>query len=361
MKNDEADRQEEQCQPPIERARELEMALMLLLLVNIRKVLENDSKSARALALNGIRKEVKNETKAFLKDQKKLISSSLSEVNKSAYNDLDKRSKKLIKSSTFVQQYADESYDYFKKYMKTSGINYALNKNTNIYQFFTTFIEQNVKDVVDGKTTIDDAISKAIDNLAKNGIKVVDYASGTTRSVETFVRQQMLYAAKESVQELRIANAKKDNITIWEFDAHANARPSHQEWQGKRYDITGKYYPKLNDLTNGEEKDYGCRHRAYPVYNKDDPYMFTKEQLENINTKPFDWNGKTYDGYEATQQMRYMERKIRKDKQRIKMKEEQGLDVTNEKYLLKKHNKEYSSFCNAFGTYRRSNRLKIAP
>lgn len=357
---DEQEKQEEQCQTSIDIARAFEMSIFLMMLGKIRKVLSDGSKRAKATALHEIRKYVKEETKAFLKQEKEAVRHDLMLVGESAYDNLDKRSKKQIKCNTFVSSYAKDTDDYFKKYMKTSGNNYILDKNTNIYQFFNNFIEQNVKDVVDGKVPIEKAISDAVDKLAQNGLKIVDYASGRTRSVEVFVRQQMLYASKESVQDLRIANAKKDGITIWEFDAHPNARPSHQKWQGKRYDETGKYYPKVDELTHGEHKDFGCKHDAFPVYNKDDPYMFTKEQLENINTEPFEWNGKTYDGYEATQKMRAQERTIRDYKKRIKMKKEQGVDTTKDEFLLKKHNAEYTSFCKTFGTYRRSNRLKIA-
>ena len=359
MKNEE-ERNEEQCQESINRARELEMALMILLTVNIKKTLENDSKSARANALNIIRKSIKKETKSFLNDEKELVLNDLTKVGDNAYENLDSRSNKKINPEQFTKKKARESSDYFKKFMKTKGTNFVYDKNMDVYRYFNVFIERNVKDVVDGKVTIDEAVSKAIDELSRNGVKVIDYASGTTRSIEAFVRQQMLYASKESVQELREANAEEDGITIWEFDAHANARPSHQVWQGKRYDTTGKDYPTLEELTHGEEKDYGCKHRAYPVYSKDDPYMFSKDQLKNMNTKPFKFKDKTYDGYNATQKMRYMERRIREYKKRIKLKEEMGIDTTNDKFLLKKHNKEYSQFCKAFGTYRRSNRLKIA-
>lgn len=357
---DEAKREEEQTQDAVDRASEFEMAIMLLLLGKIRKVMENDTPKARAEALNDIRKSIKKETTKFLTDEKRIVKDNLQAVGEKAYKSLDSRSKKLVKPSALTSKHAEEACDYFKKYMKTSGTNYALNKNTNIYQFFTTFIEQNVKDVVDGVTTVDDAVSKAIDTLSANGIKVIDYKSGISRNVDVFVRQQMQYAAKESVQDLREENAKKDGVTIWEFDAHANARPSHQKWQGKRYDTTGKEYPTLEQLTHGEHKDYGCNHHAFPVYNKEDPYMYTKEELKNINTKPFEWNGKMYEGYEAKQKMRQQERTIKEYKRRVHLLESQGLDATKAKFLLKKHSAEYTSFCKAFGTYRRSNRLKIS-
>lgn len=356
----EAERDEKQTTEPVERASAFEMSIMLLLIKKIKDVLKTGTKRAKSEAINEIRKQVSSETKKFLNDEKKLVSTALEKVGYDAYEEIDERSFKKIKPKALLPKYEKEVNDNFKKYMKSKGTNYALNRDTNIYQFFNIFIEKNVSDVVDGKVPIEDAIADAINTLSKTGIKLIDYKSGITRNVDVYVRQQMLYAAKESTQELREENAKEDGITIWEFDAHPNARPSHQVWQGKRYDTTGKYYPTLDELTHGEHKDYGCKHRAFPVYNRKDKPMYTKKQLKNINTEPFVWNGKKYDGYEATQEMRKQERKIRELKRCLNLQAENDIDTTETNYKLKKADKEYTSFCKAFGTYRRNNRLNIA-
>lgn len=94
---DEQEKQEEQCQTSIDIARAFEMSIFLMMLGKIRKVLSDGSKRAKATALHEIRKYVKEETKAFLKQEKEAVRHDLMLVGESAYDNLDKRSKKQIK------------------------------------------------------------------------------------------------------------------------------------------------------------------------------------------------------------------------------------------------------------------------
>ena len=169
----------------------------------------------------------------------------------------------------------------------------------------------------------------------------------------------MQYAEKESSQEINNKCAKDMGVTVFEFDAHANARPTHKKWQGKRYDTKGKLYPSLYELTHGEEKDYGCRHFAQPVWDVDMPYAYTKEQLKNIDTKPFTFQGKKYEGYEARQYQRELERNIRALKREVILLDNQGLGSTEAKIKLKHANAVYKAFSSEMGDRVHNDRLRI--
>ena len=58
-----------------------------------------------------------------------------------------------------------------------------------------------------------------------------------------------------------------------------------------------------------------CLHSAYLIIGISEP-TYTEEQLRNIDPKPFTYEGKKYTAYEAQQQMRKMERAMRKQKDR---------------------------------------------
>lgn len=342
-------------QESVEQAREFELSIFLLLTHHISKTLSKNE--TKALALSEIRKSISRETKNALKVLKEYVGAELTAVNEAEYEVLKKKAPKLISYNKNLGKYIDDCDEYFRKYMKSGGTNYVVGKNQHVLQYFNTFIEQNVKSVVDGTTSVNDAVKKAINELSSTGLKVINYENGTTRNIDVFVRQQIQFASKESTHELREEFAKKNGITIWEFDAHANARPSHQQWQGKRYDTTGRYYPTLDELTHGEHEEFGCKHIRFPVFSKDDPYMFSKKDLDSIDTKPFVWNGKEYDGYSATQHQRKLERNIRALKREKSLLNENGLDDKETSYKLKMKNAQYSSFCKAFGTYKRNDRL----
>lgn len=341
-------KQENNAQDTVDIAQALDFALMVLLLGEIEKTLREPKNKDESI--NNIRKGIKLSVNKYLP----LMIASANKVLKNNYsqitNDLKGNIPKYIANN--------DVEDYFKKYIKTKGTNFVIGKQ-GIPQFFTNFIEQEVKSVVDGTATVEDAIKKAISNLAKNEIKIIDYDSGVTRNIDVWCRQQMLYAQKQSTQDIRERYAKENDITIFEFDAHPNARPTHQVWQGKRYDTTGKYYPTLNELTHGEHNDYNCKHRAFPVYDKDNKYMFTKEQLDNINTKPFQWKGKEVDGYEGTQLMRRYEREIRAIKREMNLNDRYNIDNTKLKAKASKKRQEYKELCKKMGTYQRTNRLTV--
>ena len=107
-----------------------------------------------------------------------------------------------------------------------------------------------------------------------------------------------------------------------EVTAHAGARPSHAEWQGRRYSLSGKSkeYPSLEEATGygtGDGlKGWNCRHDFYPVFEFSPP-AYTEEQLANIDPPPIEYNGKTLTYYECTQKQRVMETAMRKTKREI--------------------------------------------
>ena len=64
-------------------------------------------------------------------------------------------------------------------------------------------------------------------------------------------------------------------------------------------------------------KGANCRHDFYPVIEGISEPSYTEEELKNIDPPPFEYNGKTYTYYEATQRQRAMERSMRKTKREI--------------------------------------------
>lgn len=347
MREDE--RQEKDSEKVVDYTRILELMLLGGLIGEIVAVLEG--KYSREIALknirNNIKKEVGNVLPSLLESVDEVFDKNIEDTLSDYVVDVDLDERKMALRNRF------------KDYIRTDGRNFVVGAKTGLPQYFATFVEKEIADVVSGETTVARAVEKAINELSKVGLKVIDYDSGITRNIDVWARQEMIFAQKESSQDIRNTFAKANDITIWEFDAHANARESHKVWQGKRYDTTGRYYVTLDKLTHGEEKDYGCRHRAYPVWNIQDDYMFTDKELKSLDTKPFVFRGREYNGYEATQRQRAYERSIRAMKRERNMREDAGLDITKITKRLNRENREYSDFCKAMGTYRRSDRTKV--
>ena len=354
---------EERERKSVKRASVFELGMMIFISNKIREVLEkNTEENAKfneilAKSLVDLRKFTKKESKSLKKDVIKESKKDLEENKQGTLDLIKEASGKPIKKKLKMDLQNDTSKRW-KKYIKSNANTYAIGKD-KLPVFFTKIVQEEVKNVVGGKCTIDDSCRKAISKLADSGVKIVEYDTGVKRNVDVWVRQQMQYAEKESSQEINNKCAKDMGVTVFEFDAHANARPTHKKWQGKRYDTQGKLYPSLYELTHGEEKDYGCRHFAQPVWNVDMPYAYTKEQLKNIDTKPFTFQGKKYEGYVARQYQRELERNIRALKREVILLDNQGLSSTEAKIKLKHANATYKAFSSEMGDRVHNDRLRI--
>ncbi len=348
----ERDKQQvELAQETVDIAQELEGILLIYLVGKIAKALE--STETKPEDLSDIRNEIAKEVAIYLP----LLTSSSNKVIKDSFDKVAEELKGNIPK--YSNSFAEDTKEYWKKYIKTKGTNFIVgDSGQKIPQYFTNVCDKYIKEIVEGSTNIDKAIDEIVNDLAKNGIKAMDYESGITRQIDVLARQQVVYAERQSTQDLIDKWAKENNHTIFEFSAHPNARPTHKLWQGKRFDTTGKEYPTLQELTHGENKDYNCRHYYFPV-NKEDPYLYTKKELNNLETKPFEFKGKRYDGYQGTQLMRKYERDIRALKRKKALKESLGEDTNDIEVRIRKKNKEYREVCKLMDTYPRNNRLKV--
>lgn len=342
---------EQNTQYSVDIAQLFEFAIMLLILNEFEKVAKGGN---QAESTNKIRKEATKEVDVFKKSLEIGILATLNNVNNSTLEGLNNA--KDIKYYD-VSKHADNMLENVKKYVKSKGIVLDGQKMEN---FFYNLCRDEATKVVNGEILLEDAIKNACHKLGQSGVSIVTY-DNTTRKVDVFVRQELLYASKQSYQDIQFKYAEDNNITVFETDAHPDARPTHQVWQGKRWDTTGKLYPTFEELShgNGDYNDYNCLHVVDPVANPDAPLRYTEDQLNNINTKPFDFRGKTYGGYEAKQRMRYLERQIRACKREKNLLDKKGLDNAKVSQKLKNWQSEYSQFCKAYGTYQRTNRTRV--
>ena len=342
---------EQNTQDSVDIAQAFEFAIMLLILNEFEKVAKGGN---QAESTNSLRNKSSKEVDTFKKSLEIGILATLNKANNSTLEGI--KNAKDIKYYD-VSKHADNVLDNVKKYIKSKGV--VLN-GEKMETFFYNLCRDEAKAVVEGTTTLEKAMESACHKLGQSGVSIVTY-DNTTRKVDVYVRQELLYAQKQSYQDIQFKYAEDEGITVFETDAHPDARPTHQVWQGRRWDTTGKLYPTFEQLShgNGSYDDYNCLHVVSPVLNTDSKESYTEEQLKNINTKPFMFRGKLYDGYSAKQRMRYLERQIRACKREKNLLDEKGLDNSKVAQKLKNWQTEYSQFCKAYGTYPRTNRTSV--
>lgn len=211
--------------------------------------------------------------------------------------------------------------------------------------------------VVNGVTDYNTAIRQACSALAASGVRTVYYNSGHSDRIEVAVRRAVMTSVSQVTQKISEQNAEEFGADGWEISAHVGARPSHAIYQGRQYPNS-----KYDSIVRPLIEDYNCRHSAYPIIMGVSEPAYTEEELANIDPPPFTYEGRKYTAYEAQQQMRKMERAMRKQKDRCIVADAAGDEdtFTAASIKLRRQKDLYEDFCNAAGTYTEYERTFVA-
>ena len=243
--------------------------------------------------------------------------------------------------------------------------------------------------VASGMQSYSSAVCEVLDRYANSGV-VVNYPTGTSRSLETAVRCCIVTSMNQTAAQVTNQYIVEAGIEYVLVSAHMGARhdkkhpeglESHDYWQGKVYKIRGADAdaPNLLEATGydidpmtgaGHVRNplglhgYNCRHSHKPWDRSlRNPYVD-----ENGNPK-IDIH-ESQEMYEKQQQQRAMERSIRQTKRQLLMKEQEmngfpnSPELQNEydklSYTLRLKNRKYGEFCAENDLQKQSDRIKVA-
>lgn len=203
------------------------------------------------------------------------------------------------------------------------------------------------------------AVKQAVDSLADE-MPMVTYPSGHKDSIEVAARRAVLTGVNQTAGKLQVARADEMGVEFFETTAHGGARPSHAEWQGRRFhrggavDYKGRHYPDFEAATGYGTGaglcGWNCRHTFFAVFPElGDPPQWTQEQLRELNARNIEWNGKKYTAYEISQMQRARERNVRRWKKRYLAEDAAGLDTTDAAVRLKAARQSLAEFAQATG------------
>lgn len=203
------------------------------------------------------------------------------------------------------------------------------------------------------------AVKQAVDSLADE-MPEITYPSGHTDSLEVAARRAVLTGVNQTAGKLQEARMGEMNVEFVETSAHGGARPSHAEWQGRRFhrggavDYLGKHYPDFEQATGYGTGaglcGWNCRHTFFAVFPElGDPPTWTEESLQELNARNIEYNGKLYTQYEVNQMQRARERNVRKWKKRYLAESAAGSDTTDSAMRLKAARQSLSEFAKATG------------
>ena len=223
-----------------------------------------------------------------------------------------------------------------------------------------------------GAFTPQQAIADAIKQVAQDGAYVI-YPSGHRDRLDVAVRRNVMTGIGQTTGQICLSNAQELGCDLMEITAHAGARPSHAAWQGQIVSLSGQRgYLSLSDIGYGTGdgfKGWNCRHDWYPYF-EGSSRMYSAKDLEELNAKNIEYpDGSMHTLYEAEQQQRAFERKIRATKRTLAACDEALNNLSDEELLqkleknfshysskLKRQESELNSFCKKTGLLKDNSR-----
>lgn len=211
--------------------------------------------------------------------------------------------------------------------------------------------------VTTGATDYMTAIRQACNKLAASGVRTIDYESGRSDRIEVAARRALLTSVAHVTHRISEENGEELGADGWEMSAHSGSRPSHAVYQGRQY--TQEQYERIIKPLISEPN---CRHDVFPIILGVSEPVYTEEELQNIDQPPFTYEGRKYTAYEASQQMRKMERAMRKQKDRCIVADAAGDEesFTAASIKLRRQKDIYEDFCKAADSYTQYERTYVA-
>ncbi|MEG1239945.1 MAG: phage minor capsid protein, partial [Oscillospiraceae bacterium] len=250
---------------------------------------------------------------------------------------------------------------------KTGGLFTNLTKTTanTAAKQFERALDRAYMNTTSGAFDPATAVKRALKELAKQGVGSIEYPSGHVDSIEVAVRRATVTGVNQTAMQMQAARADEAGVDLVETTAHAGARPSHAQWQGKIFSRSGKSrkYPDFVQSTGyGTGAGLGgwnCSHSFRP-YIEGFPRAYPNALLKEYAGQGRTYNGHKMTEYEALQQQREIERKIRRWKREAATMKVAGLDATESAVKLKRWQDKETDFLSQTGLKRQQERAQIA-
>ena len=192
---------------------------------------------------------------------------------------------------------AGEDFENITQTMGFVGPDGRFDELTGAYQRTCDFAFEKV---ANGAQDYSSVVREATKELAKQGIRVMDFESGMHTSMEAAVRRNIMGGLGLMNEQITQHNHDSFGADGWEISAHGGSAPDHEPYQGKQY--SDKEYERLNNSLVRRIGTLNCGHSAMPIILGVNEPQYTKAELEEFrqqNEEGVTYEGKHYTLYEA--------------------------------------------------------------
>lgn len=328
------------------------------------------------MAMSELEKEIKRVTelsKSEIDAMMKSIAELSLENDAPIYEQMGKSAPSLEKSKT-LQNYIKAAQEQTKGelFNMTQSLGFARMVNGKIeylpmFEFYNKALDLAQFQVSTGVLDYNTATRNAVKQIAQSGLRWIDYESGWHNRVDVAARRAIMTGVNQMASKMNDQVVKDLGADYAEVTAHAGARPSHAGWQGKVFKILGSAlgYPNLAAVTGlGTGPGlcgWNCRHNYYAFFPGISVPTYSEKELKNIDPPPFEYEGKTYSHYEATQKQRQIETAMRQSKNELIGYDAAGLktDFTAASIKLQRQKEFYKDFSNVAGLPYQNDRHQV--
>ena len=266
------------------------------------------------------------------------------------------------------------AFAVFAKDGKSIAPLFEANKNklaTSLSDTYTKLVDYAVTKVQLGEESYQKAKKDIVKAMVNSGIKTVDYATGYSRSIESAVRQNILWGVKQCNQNTADMIGEDFGADGYEVSYHSNPRPSHADMGGRQFakgparTVKGVYYPSFEEKAEPLLNEYGCLHFKFSILLGISVPAYTKEQLEEFKARDkqtFEFEGKPYTMYKGKQLQGDIESAIKYQKDLANTAKKAGDDDLRREaqYNINVLTNKYAKLSEASGLPTRMERVKIA-
>lgn len=245
------------------------------------------------------------------------------------YEQMGKLAPSLEKSET-LQNYVLAAQEQTKGdlFNMTLSMGFARLVNGKIeylpmFEFYNKALDMAQFQVSTGVLDYNTATRNAVKQIAQSGLRWVDYESGWHNRIDVAARRAIMTGVNQMSSKMNDKVVDDLGADYVEVTAHSGARPDHMSWQGKVFKIRGssKGYPNLAAVTGlGTGPGlcgWNCHHNYYAFFPGISVRTWSDKELKNIDPPPFEYEGKAYTHYEATQKQRQIETAMRQSKNEL--------------------------------------------
>lgn len=228
-------------------------------------------------------------------------------------NESLKKHVKAIADAT-VNEYLNMS----KTIAYTTYNDLGIKQFTSLSETYQKVTDEAILSISQGRESFDTVMKRTMKQLASNGLRTVDYASGYSRRLDSSVRMNIMDGVRRLNRELQEEFGNEFGADGIEVSHHKNPAPDHEDTvDGKQF--SKEEYERINNSLDRHVGELNCYHFIYPIILGISKPLYSKEQLEadkKSNKNGFEFEGTKYTNYQGTQLQRKIESKIRQYKDR---------------------------------------------